>query len=483
MKIKMLRTGSPWRTVALVVAVVLADVMMCVLSIGLGIDDGTVPDPENSGLEWARFGFAPLFAPLGAVALIWRHRFPKSVAAATAVLGALSFSGFAFFVALFLLAKRRLDGWVAGAIVLAVAAEALLGIEPLTWGLVLFAIVGLCAIAAWGAYRGQRARALEATMASLRDRAERADAERAAETNRSKLAERHRIAREMHDTLAHRMSLVAVQAAALQVDAPDAETANAAKVIRETAHAALGELRDVLGVLHEDGTSAAGNEWTTVLPAFGPGIASAGAASVDGGSAVAVGAVDVQESAHFRTIQSRMAPSDIGQIAGLVGEWRQAGISIDYSPSLELTGGIPDAVSRAAYRVVQEGITNVCRHAPGARAAVTLALHTAESSNQRETGNTLETDDSSATDNSELHILIVNDSPVANDQQLANGPLVGNGPGEPIQPAPGAGLGLVGLAERVRLLGGSLRHGPVKSGFELKAVIPIEHRNGGSPES
>ncbi|MGP9503534.1 sensor histidine kinase [Specibacter sp. AOP5-B1-6] len=460
MKIKMLRAGSPWRTVALVVAVVFADVMLCMVSIGLGIDDGTVPDPENSGLEWARFGLAPLFAPLGGLALIWRHRFPKSVAAATAIVGALSFSGFAFFVALFLLAKRRLDGWVAGAIVLAVGAEALLGIEPLTWGLLLFAVVGQCAIAAWGAYRGQRARALEVTMASLRDRAERADAERLAETNRSKLAERHRIAREMHDTLAHKMSLVAVQAAALQVDAPDTETANAAKVIRETAHAALGELRDVLGVLHEDGTSAVETEWTTVPPGLSPGFTSAGRASLDVGSAVAV-----KEPAHSRTVHSRMAPSDMGQIAGLVQEWRQAGIALDYSPNPELASAIPEAVSRAAYRVVQEGITNVCRHAPGAQAAVTLEMHSVESGS------------------SELHILVVNDRPSANHQPLVNDHQFADDSGDPVQPAPGAGIGLVGLAERIRLLGGTLHHGPTKSGFELQAVIPAWHQNGGSPES
>ncbi|ALO66485.1 hypothetical protein AS189_08245 [Arthrobacter alpinus] len=318
----MLSPESPWRTVLLVLAVAAADFLMSLIVLGTGLENGTVPDSGDAGIEWIRYAIAPVLAPLGAVALIWRHRFPKSVATAAAVLGALSFSGFAFFVALFLLARRRLDGWVAAAIVLCVAAEAFVGIEPLSWDVALIYVLLLAAIAVWGAYRGQRARSLEARLVSLRERAEHAEAERVADTERTQLAERHRIAREMHDTLAHRMSLVAVQAAALQVAAADEETADAAKLIRETAHAALGELRDVLGVLHEDGTAIAVAENT------------------------------------------RTAPAGIDQIGALVAEWRLAGLKIDYTPNPELTVGIADAPSRAAYRVVQEGITNVARHAP-----------------------------------------------------------------------------------------------------------------------
>ncbi len=409
MKIKMLPAESPWRTVALVVAVVFADVMMSFLSLGLGIDDGTVPDPENSGLEWARFGFAPLLAPLGAVALVWRHRFPKSVAAAAAVLGALSFSGLAFMVALFLLARRRIDWWVAAVIVLAVGAETLLGVEPLTWGVLLFATVGFCAIAAWGGYRGQRSRLRESQVAALKARAERVEAEHAADIEHSRLAERHRIAREMHDTLAHRMSLVAVQAAALEVDAPDTETAGAARSIRETAHAALGELRDVLGVLHEDGTTGQG-DWQ---PVQNPENGTAGTAG-----------------------QMRTAPSGIAQIPGLLGEWRQAGVAVEFTPSPELEKDLPDAVSRAAFRVVQEGITNVARHAPEAAASVNIEV--------------VRTGKGAA-----LHVTV------------ANGPAV---PGEA---AVGAGMGLVGLAERIELLGGTLSHGAAGNGFELAARIPL----------
>lgn len=423
MKIKMLPVGSSWRTVLLVLVVAAADVLLSMALLGFGLESGTVPEPENAGLEWARYGIAPVIAPLGAVALIWRHRFPKSVAAAAAVLGALSFSGIAFCVALFMLARRRLDWWVAAVIALAVAAEMLVGSEPMAWDVALFGTVGWGAIAVWGAYRGQRARLRENQVSSLKERAEQAEAGHVADVERSKLAERHRIAREMHDTLAHRMSLVAVQAAALQVDAPDAETAGSARLIRETAHAALSELRDVLGVLHEDGTAgetagATTSQWRKVAnPAGELGQTDAG---LTGGGPI------------------RTAPSGVEQIAALLEGWRLAGINVGYAPNPELDGVLPDAVSRAAYRVVQEGVTNVARHAPGAQAEVTLELHRVQ--------------------------------PRATELRIT----VSNGERTMSEPALGAGLGLVGLAERIQLLGGTLSYGPAENGFDLVAHIPFK---------
>jgi signal transduction histidine kinase len=406
MKTKIMPVSGVWRTVVLVVVVAAADFLLSIMNLGLSLDSGTVP-ADPTAPEFIRFAGLPILAPLGAVALIWRNRFPKSVAAVAAVLGALSFSGIAFLAALYLLAKRRLDWWVAAVIALCLGAEALVGVEPLGWDGSLLAVVLLAAIAAWGAYRGQRARNLEARLLSLRERAELAEAERNAETERSKLAERHRIAREMHDTLAHRMSLVAVQAAALQVDAPDADTAHAAKVIRETAHAALGELREVLGVLHEE-----------------------------------------------ETAQTPTAPSGIADIPALTDEWRRAGVAVDYAPQSGLVDGIPDAVGRAAFRVVQEGTTNVARHAPEANATVTLERHSPERLSAER--HSPESDGAGTlSDESELRITVV------------------NGPSGPGDAAPGAGLGLIGLAERVHLLGGSLEHGPTTAGFELKARIPF----------
>ncbi|MDD0858634.1 hypothetical protein NHF46_14515 [Arthrobacter alpinus] len=324
----MVSPESPWRTVLLVLAVAAADSLMSLIVLGTGLENGTVPDSGDAGIEWIRYAIAPVLAPLGAVALIWRNRFPKSVAAVAAVLGALSFSGIAFFVAFYLLARRRLDWWVAAVIVLSIGAEALVGMETLGWDLALVGVVLLGAIAAWGAYRGQRARLLEARLVSLR--------------NGPNMLRRNELSIPNVLSLPSAIELPAkcttawpigcrlwLSAGALQVAAADEETANAAKLIRETAHAALGELRDVLGVLHEDGTATAVAENT------------------------------------------RTAPAGIHQIGALVAEWRLAGLKIDYTPNPELTVGIADAPSRAAYRVVQEGITNVARHAPEGVAVVT----------------------------------------------------------------------------------------------------------------
>lgn len=398
MNLKELPPASPWRTVLIVVSVATADLLMSVVNVGFGLDKGTVPNTDPTALEFLRYAGPLLLAPLGAIALIWRNRAPRTVTVVAALLGGISFSGLAFIVALFLLARRRLDWWVGAFIVLGVAAEVFFGIEPLAWDVAIFAGVALCAVAAWGAYRGQRARSMESRLAILHERAERSETERAADIDRSKMAERHRIAREMHDTLAHRMSLVAIQAAALQVDAPDAETASAAKLMRETAHAALGELRDVLGVLHEDGRA--------------------------GGRGPAPQAV-------------RVSPPGVGQIAVLLAQWREAGVDIDGTAEPSRSHAIPDAAGRAAYRVVQEGITNASRHAPGARVRVSLTVR---------------------------------------EQQLIVA--VTNGAAMDASSAVGSGLGLVGLAERVALLGGTLEFGPwdggrSKPGYRLLACIPL----------
>lgn len=426
----MLPAGSVWRTVLLVISVAAVDIILSIVSVGLDLDTGQIPEPEISGMEWARFGIALLLAPVGALALIGRHRFPKTTAVVTALLGSLSFSALAFVVALFLLAKRRFSWPVAGVIAVSVCAEAVVGIEPLAWPNALFLVLLLGAIAVWGAYRGQRARLLQAQLATLQERAERSEAQRSADSEQSKLGERHRIAREMHDTLAHRMSLVAVQAAALQVAAPDTQTLRAAKLIRETAHAALGELRDVLGVLHEDGTSgssAISTQWHQHV-----------AASVAGDSCGVV---------YHPTALDRTAPPGLEEIGGLVSQWRQAGVAIDYSTNLESIGEIPAAVSRAAYRVVQEGITNVARHAPETEAVVRVELLGAQSPTMQA-----------------LQLRIV----------------VSNGHGISNEPAVGAGTGLIGLGERIKVLNGILQYGPSDSGFQLQASIPVQllRRNG-----
>jgi signal transduction histidine kinase len=152
----------------------------------------------------------------------------------------------------------------------------------------------------------------------------------------ARLAERERIAREMHDVLAHRISLLAVHAGALEVrrDAPENERL-AAGVIRQSAYEALEELRQVIGMLRE--------------PA-----------------------------------EDRPQPS-LGDVPALVEQSREAGERVE----LDLAAaGVPAGVGRHAYRIVQEALTNARKHAPGARVRVAVTGH-AEQGLVVEVGNPL----------------------------------------------------------------------------------------------
>jgi signal transduction histidine kinase len=216
----------------------------------------------------------------------------------------------------------------------------------------------------------------------------RAQADHAADEARA--AERRRIAREMHDVLAHRLSLLAVHAGALEFrpDASAEEVAEAAGVIGGSARAALDELSGVIGVLREDG-----GESLTQPP-----------------------------------------QPTLADLAALVEESRAAGMRI--TSRIELGDAEPPApVGRTAYRIAQEGLTNARKHAPGA--AVTLTVQAPDG---------------------DLHVEIRSLAPVA----------VPSG-----SPLPGAGTGLIGLAERITLAGGELEHGVDPDGaFVLRARLP-----------
>jgi signal transduction histidine kinase len=172
----------------------------------------------------------------------------------------------------------------------------------------------------WGLF----VRARRELVRSLRAQAARAGDE-------ARAAERRRIAREMHDVLAHRLSLLSVHAGALEFrpDASAEEIAEAAGVIGASARAALDELSGVIGVLREDGSE---------------------------------------------TLTQPPQPT-IGDLAALVEESRAAGMRV--SARIELGETVPTAAAgRTAYRIAQEGLTNARKHAPGA--AVTLTVDAPE---------------------------------------------------------------------------------------------------------
>jgi histidine kinase/histidine kinase/DNA gyrase B/HSP90-like ATPase len=247
-----------------------------------------------------------------------------------------------------------------------------------------------------GALAGQR----RLLLLTLRERNRYLEhAQQLAET-RSRLRERARIAREMHDLLGHRLTLITLYAGGLEYTtsrrAPD--LSEEAGVIATTARSAMGELRDVLSVLRDEP---------------GPHPAEDGPANVTGGSSL-------EEDVRDLVTDSRRA--------GLPVElrWRRDG---DTDPA--------PVVRRAVHRVVRESLTNVHKHAQAA-AEVEVVVDTGPESIR----------------------IAVRNSAVESEER-------------PAERLPGSGSGLAGLEERVRLLGGTLRHGEDRSGgFVVEAELP-----------
>ncbi|MFR9673459.1 sensor histidine kinase [Streptomyces sp. TR02-1] len=267
----------------------------------------------------------------------------------------------------------------------------------------------------------ERADGLERELSLLADRAE----ERA-EWARNE--ERTRIAREMHDVVAHRVSLMVVHAAALQAVAlkePEKAAKNAA-LVGDMGRQALTELRTMLGVLRtgegsgaatateEDGAGAAAGTGTARLARFTGGaetVPPARSTTTDGGPT-------------------------LDGLDGLLGESRLAGMTVELSVHGERPGtGYAARVERTAYRVVQEALTNVHKHAAGARTRVRLA--------HRE---------------GEVALQVENEPPARGTADAG---------------LPSGGNGLVGMRERVTALGGVFVSGPTDAGgFRVSAVIP-----------
>ncbi|MFJ7998498.1 sensor histidine kinase [Streptomyces sp. NPDC096310] len=257
----------------------------------------------------------------------------------------------------------------------------------------------------------ERADSLEQELSLLADRAE-----QRAEWARTE--ERTRIAREMHDVVAHRVSLMVVHAAALQAVAlkdPQKAVKNAA-LVGDMGRQALTELREMLGVLRAgeqvasrraDGVAGA----ASVVPLASVGLAAAAAA--------AAAAED--------------GPG-MGDIEALVGESRDTGMVVELMVQGE-SRPYAREVEQTAYRVVQEALTNVLKHAAGAKVMVRLAHREAE---------------------------------VA--MQVENGPSDG---GAQDAGLPSGGNGLVGMRERVTALGGVFVSGETDAGgFRVSAVLP-----------
>ncbi|MDQ0749002.1 signal transduction histidine kinase [Streptomyces africanus] len=266
-----------------------------------------------------------------------------------------------------------------------------------------------------GLYVGARRRLME----SLRERADSLErelqllAERAEERAEwARNEERTRIAREMHDVVAHRVSLMVVHAAALQAVArkdPEKAVKNAA-LVGDMGRQALTELREMLGVLRSGGEPR--RERAASVPLAAVGVAAAAAAS-------------------------RAADDEgpcLAEIEELVGQSAAAGMVVDLTVEGDARSYAPE-VEQTAYRVVQEALTNVHKHAAGAKTYVRLAHRV-----------------------SEIAMQVENEPPEAAASSAR---------------LPSGGNGLVGMKERVAALGGVFVSGPTDAGgFRVSAVIP-----------
>ena len=232
-------------------------------------------------------------------------------------------------------------------------------------------------VVGWGLFIHHRRELLE----SLRERARRAEAEAQLLAEQSQRRVRDDIAREMHDVLGHRLSLLSVYAGALEFrpDAPATDIAKASGVIRESAHRALQDLRDVIGVL--------------------------------------------------RAPLDELPQPTLADLDTLIAE---SNTVMPVTFRCDKFDDVPKTLGRNVYRVVQEGLTNVRKHAPDAHTRVTV------------TGR----------EHEHIEVEVVNDGGGATSSAVTGG------------------HGLSGLDERVALAKGRFEYGPTDDGWRLWARLP-----------
>jgi signal transduction histidine kinase len=271
----------------------------------------------------------------------------------------------------------RRAGWIAlAALTVIVARPWQPSATILTIGVLRVAVGPLLSL-----YFGARERLVRA----LTERAERAERERHLLAEQARAEERARLAGEMHDVVTHRVSLMVLQAGALRMTAPDEATRQAAEELRAAGCQALDELRDLVGIL--------------------------------------------------RTAPEEDEPVSTPDFAALIAESTAVGTPAELIEDGE-SGLASPIVQRTAYRVVREALTNVRKHAPGARVVVRVSY-----------------------DPSQVRLEVSNTPPA--------------GPARADLAHSGSGLGIAGLRQRIELVRGTLRAAPTPDGgFCVEAILP-----------
>ncbi|TQM79976.1 signal transduction histidine kinase [Saccharothrix saharensis] len=331
------------------------------------------------------YGAVPIAIAVLALVVLERRPVPAFLATLPAVLypGAIVPA----IIALYVVSSRYRDWWIiAGCGLLAAAGFVFPTTEfaPSIWdsytllGVIYFTMTALAPILLGQFLRSRRELALR-----LEEVKEAREHERRLDAEAVLAKERNQLAREMHDVVSHQVSLIAVQATALQVSTADPDARQAAGNLRQLSVNTLDELRHMVNLLRASGTPS-----TELTP--------------------------------------QPTLTDLERLI--------AGSAID----ARLVGDVPDGleppVQRAIYRTIQEALTNVRKHAPGASATIEISH-----------------------DDTDLTVTVTNTRPT-----------------RPTLALPSARHGLVGLQERAALLGGKLHTGPLPDGgFQLRLRLPV----------
>ncbi|MER8031518.1 histidine kinase [Streptomyces bauhiniae] len=381
-------------------AVIAGAVLLCMISSAFAAPDG------DHGVDW---GARPpntlslLLMVLAAAALVLRRRSALAVLAATGTFALIECVtgdprapvAMTTVIALYTVASTtdRATTWRVGLLTMTVLTAAAMLAGPLPW----YAQENI-ALVAWtgiGATAGDAVRSHRAFVQAIRERAERAERTREEEARRRVAEERLRIARELHDVVAHHIALVNVQAGVVAhvMDRRPDQAKEALAHVREASRSALDELRATVGLLRQSDDPAAPTE-----PASG-----------------------------------------LGRLDELAGTFRNAGLPVQVARADQDTE-LPAAVDLAAYRIVQEALTNAHKHAgTGAKAEVSVVR---------------------VGPNIEVSVL-------------------DDGAGATGATGTGGGHGLLGMRERVTALGGTLTTGPrYGGGFRVHAILPVQTRAG-----